>query len=92
MALNYGPKNPALPPAPKYPLLEALLGTQGLPVKATYTMPDAAKIFGVSRRTLENWVKSGKLFYRDLPGHARFLAEDLEDFLRSSKRHKGEKK
>jgi transposase len=68
----------------KYPLLEALLDEKGLSLKGTYTNRDVAKIFGVSVRTIQDWIRNGDFKPRNLPGRARFLSEDLELFLRSS--------
>lgn len=69
---------------PRYPLLEALLAQKGLPLKGLYTNNDAAQIFGVAARTIQDWRQNGKLKGRDLPGRARFLSEDLEAFLENS--------
>jgi transposase len=75
------------PPTPgRYPLLEALLAEKGLRLKGTYTNRDVAKIFGVSVRAIQDRVRRGDLRPRDLPGHARYLSVDLEDFLRNSSR------
>ncbi len=68
----------------QYPLLESLLEQKGLKLLGIYTVRDAAKIFGVSRRTIQEWVRDGKLIARDLPGRGRFLSEDLEQFLERS--------
>ena len=71
---------------PKYPLLEGILAISKLELKARYTMKDAAQIFGVTPRALLDWVAQRKLIKRDLPGHNRFLAIDLEEFLQNSKK------
>ena len=68
----------------RYPLLEALLEQRGLKLKGLYTIRDAATIFNVSRRTIQEWVRDEKLTVRDLPGRFRFLSEDLERFLEKS--------
>jgi hypothetical protein len=67
-----------------YPLLESLLKIKGLSLKAIYKMRDAAKLFDVSTRTLQDWVRDDKLRARDLPGRGRFLPSDLETFLECS--------
>jgi excisionase family DNA binding protein len=72
----------------RYPLLEALLEQKGLELKGIYTVRDAARIFGVSVRTIQDWVRDGKLLARDLPGRGRFLSEDLERFLQESARRR----
>jgi len=71
-----------------YPLLQPLLEQKSLGLKGIYTIRDAATIFGVSRRTIQEWVRDGKLMARDLPGRARFLSEDLEQFLEKSVRRR----
>jgi len=73
----------------KYPLLESLLEQKGLSLKGTYTVRDVAAIFGVSVRSIQVRVKTGQLRARDLPGHARFLSEDIEAFLQDSSRKFG---
>ena len=68
----------------RYPLLESLLEQKGLRLQGIYTLRDAAKIFGVSRRTIQEWVRDEKLIVRDLPGRSRFLSEDLQQFLETA--------
>ncbi len=75
---------------PQFPLLERLLFEKNLPLLGVYTNADVAKIFGVSVRTVSDWVRVGKLHSRTLPGRARFLSQDLEDFLRNSRRGGGD--
>jgi len=70
----------------KYPLLEAVLAAKGLPVKGVWTIADVAQMFDVRNRTIYDWIANQKLTARDLPGRGRFLSEDLEEFLRNSKR------
>lgn len=72
-----------------YPLLENLLREKNLRLKGIYTMGDAAAIFGVSKRTIGQWVSEGKLVGRDLPDRGRFLSEDLETFLEGSVKTRG---
>jgi transposase len=74
------------PPVSRYPLLEALLLQRSLSLQGIYTNRDAARIFQVSVRTIQDWSRDGKLSTRDLPGRGRFLSEDLEGFLRESLR------
>ncbi len=69
-----------------YPLLESLLRQKGLSLKGIYTVPDVAMIFDVSKRTIQDWGKQGKLIERDLPGRGRFLSEDLELLFHKSKK------
>lgn len=71
------------------PLLERVLFEKGMKLKGIYTNPDAAKIFGVKTRTVQDWIRQGKLHARDLPGRGRFLSGDLELFLQQSLKHGG---
>jgi hypothetical protein len=66
---------------PKYPILEELLATRGEPLKGLYTVRDVAQLFCVSVRAIQEWVSSGRLEARDLPGRGRFLSKDLEALL-----------
>ena len=70
----------------KYPLLEDMLAIQGISLQSTYSNRDVAALFGVSIRAIQDRVSSGQLSARDLPGRAKFLPIDLEEFLRHSKR------
>jgi excisionase family DNA binding protein len=73
---------PATPTTkPRYPLFEELLAIRGEPLKALYTVRDVAQLFGVSVRAIQEWVSSGRLEARDLPGRGRFLPQDLEALL-----------
>lgn len=72
-----------------FPLLERLLLEKNLKPKGIYANRDAASIFDVSTRTVQDWVRSGKLQARDLPGRGRFLSQDLELFLQQSIRQPG---
>ena len=80
--------------ASRFPLLDSLLETRGLKREAIYTTKTTAAVFDVSSRTIDDWCAEGRLVPRDLPGHGRFLNEDLEEFLQRSKRprKKGEDK
>ncbi len=50
-----------------------------------FSIPEAAKTCGVSRTTLWNWVKSGKINAFITPGgHHRILQEDMDSFLRKN--------
>ena len=74
---------------PKYPLLEEMLALSSMALQPTYTIRHAAQLFGVTVRSIQKRVASGELPSRDLPGRAKFLPLDLEQFLRESK--KGDK-
>ena len=67
-----------------YPLLEALLRAKNLTLRGTYRYRDVTDIFDCSVRSLQERIRSGQLRKRNLPGRAKFLAVDLEDFLRNS--------
>ena len=69
-----------------YPLLEQILALRGLALQPTYTNRDVAAIFGVSIRAIQDRIQRGSLIPRDLPGRAKFLPQDLEEFLVRSKR------
>jgi len=71
---------------PKYPLLEEMLALRQMVLQPTYTIRDVAKLFGVTVRSIQSRVASGKLATRDLPGRAKFLPCDLDEYLRQSKR------
>lgn len=71
---------------PKYPLLEELLALSQMALQPLYTIRDVAKLFGVTVRSIQSRVASGQLSARDLPGRAKFLPVDIEEFLRQSKR------
>lgn len=70
----------------KYPLLEAVLAIQNLPLQPMYTNRDVANIFKVCVRAIQNWISAGRLIPRDLPGRWKFFPQDLEEFLRTSPR------
>jgi Helix-turn-helix domain len=57
-----------------------------MPLRPMYTIRDVAALFGVSVRAIQTRVTSGQLPSRNLPGRAKFLPADLEQFLRESKR------
>lgn len=69
---------------PKYPLLGQILAIKNLPLEAMYTTRSIADIFSVSSRSVQNWIASGKLTGRSLPGRWKFLTQDVEDFLQAS--------
>ena len=68
----------------KFPMLEAILAMKNLPLEPMYTTVGFAELFGVSARSIQNWLTAGKLAARNLPGRWRFLAQDVEDFLKAS--------
>jgi hypothetical protein len=53
-------------------------------LQATYSVRDLARIFNVSTRAIQNRVASGQIWTRDLPGRAKFLNVDLENYLESA--------
>jgi hypothetical protein len=71
---------------PRYPLLEEMLALRGMLLQATYNNRDLGTLFGVSCRSIQDWSASGRINARDLPGRARFLPADIEEFLRNSRR------
>jgi len=70
----------------KYPLLEAVLAIQGLPLQPMYTSRDVANIFKVCVRAIQNCITAGRLTPRGLPGRWKFFPQDLEDFLATSRK------
>ena len=76
----------------RYPLLESLLAQKGLSLQGIYKYKDAARIFGASVRTIQQYVRDRKLPCRDLPAGGRFLSEDLEAFLQDSRRRSDDNK
>ena len=76
----------------RYPLLESLLAQKGLSLQGIYKYKDAARIFGASVRTIQQFVRDDKLRCRDLPARGRFLSEDLEAFLQDSRRRSDDNK
>ena len=69
---------------PRYALLESLVAQKRLCLKGIYRIKDVAEIFGVSVRTIQDWCSDGRLVSRNLPGRARCLSADLEEFLQGS--------
>ena len=77
--------------ASRYPLLESLLKQKGLRLQGIYKYEDAKQIFGGSVRTIQQYVRDGKLRCGDLPAGGRFLSEELEAFLEGSLRRDDDK-
>jgi len=77
------------PQPPKYPLLEEVLALRQMALQPMYTIRDVAALFGVTVRSIQARVASGQVASRDLPGRAKFLPVDLEDFLRNSQKKRG---
>jgi hypothetical protein len=73
-------------PTPPYSLLNEILVLRQMTLQPMYTIRDVAKLFGVTVRSIQSRVASGQLAARNLPGRAKFLSVDLEEFLRESKR------
>jgi hypothetical protein len=69
-------------------MLEAILAIQELPLQPMYTNRDVAKIFKVCVRAIQNWISAGHLTPRNLPGRWKFLPQDLEEFLGTSRKGK----
>jgi transposase len=70
----------------KYPMLEAILAIQKVPLQPMYSTRDIAKLFSVSTRAIQSWIASGQLTPRNLPGRWRLLTQDVEDFLAGRKK------
>ena len=67
-----------------YPLLESLLRAKGLSLKGAWRYRDVTEIFDCSVRSLQELIRTGKLRGRNLPGRAKFLSIELEEFLENS--------
>ena len=83
------PEAPANRPNPSpegLPLLERLSRQRGMPILGVYRGRDTARLFDCGLRAIQDVCRDGRLTSRDLPGHGRFLPEDLEAFLRDSVR------
>ena len=80
------PTRPPISPLPQYPLLEVFLTLRQMELKAAYTIREVAVLFGVSPRAIQSRVASGQIVGRDLPGRAKFLPSDLEQFIQNSDR------
>lgn len=76
----------SLPHQSKYPLLEEVLALRQMELQPMYTIRDVGKLFGVTVRSIQFWVSSGDLPSRALPGRAKFLSADLEQFLVESRK------
>ena len=72
------------PQMTRYPRLEAILSMKKLPLKPMYSNRDIAEIFGVSIKTIQNYVAAGELPPRNLPGRGKYLTQDIEDYIESS--------
>jgi hypothetical protein len=69
-----------------YPLLGQILTILNLPLQPLYSARDLALIFRVSLRAIQHRIEAGRLTPRDLPGRAKFLPQDIEDFLAASRK------
>ena len=67
--------------APSFPLLEQVCQMRGLSLKASYSNPEAAQVFGCTEKTIRNDIKRGLLRPRMMPGKQNFLPNDLEERL-----------
>jgi hypothetical protein len=70
-----------------YRLLEEILAIKNLTLQPMYGTRDIAELFGVSVRAIQNRIASGQLIPRNLPGRAKFLTQDVEDFLLASRKN-----
>lgn len=70
----------------KYPLLEAVLAIQNLPLQPMYTNRDVALMFRVCTRAIQSWISAQRLTPRSLPGRWKYFPQDIEDFLRNSRK------
>ena len=75
---------PVTPPT-NYPLLRSLLGDLGLPLLPRYTKSDLVPVLAAKPRTIQEWMRSGRLPSRRMPNNFRCLPSDLEEFLQNSR-------
>jgi hypothetical protein len=68
----------------RYPMLWEMLANMNLPFKATYKTSDLAALFQVSVRAIQDRVARGQIKVRDLPGRAKCLPADVEEYLTNS--------
>jgi len=68
-------------PEISYPLLSSHLAMMGRSHQAFYSTRDYAAVFGVSMRTVQNYIKTGKIVPRNFRSRASFLPCDLEEHL-----------
>ena len=68
------------------PVLRALLRDLGLPFLPRYTKSELVPVLGAEGRTLQEWMRDGRLPSRKLPNNVRCLPADVEEFLANSRR------
>jgi excisionase family DNA binding protein len=52
------------------------------------SISDVARLFSVSRQTIVNWSKAGKLRNFKLGGNVRFRVEDVDAFIAANERER----
>jgi len=70
---------------PDCPLLQSLLRDLGLPLLPRYTKSDLVQVLGAKPRTIQEWMRDGRLPSRRMPNNFRCFPSDLEEFLQNSR-------
>ncbi|MFL5740650.1 MAG: helix-turn-helix domain-containing protein [Flavisolibacter sp.] len=63
---------------------DVLMETPGLTEKPLFRIQEVCKIFQVSRQTIYDWVKHGKLKPLKVRSRVYFLAKDIQDLLNTA--------
>ena len=71
-----------------YPKLAMLVDESGMDYASFFSMRKAARLLGVSTRTLQRWIEQGVLNARGI-GRGRLHAEDIEYLLTEGRPRKG---
>ena len=64
---------------------ENLFQTTGLTYKPLYKMAEVCKFFGITRPTVYDWIKQGKLRPYKIQSRVYFLYDDIRDLLKVKK-------
>lgn len=74
----------------RYPTLCEWVAFHNLPLKPAYTVAEVARMFGVSTRTVQQWIVDGQIKTRKVPGRSKIFASHLEDVLSDQTKETGE--
>jgi len=70
----------------RYSVCEEIFTIKHLPRKPIYSIRDISKIFNLSTKAIRSLVSSGELIPLDHPESAKFLAQELEDYIKDSRK------
>jgi len=65
----------------QYKTLREWAAFHNLPLKPAYTVTEVARMFDVSKRTVQQWVADGLIETRNVPGRSKIFASHLEEIL-----------